>query len=885
MTEPRRLIWKFIPLVLHLCDDGQPRARKDLLNAVMTVAEKDFPEEVAHEFESGSNRARDAGTWAIQYAYEFGFLERPSKGIYVLSSRGRDYMSRRSYPATEEETADLIRWGRAQRRQKEDSTQNSSRVWVVRAGRDGEREEFSRNHGFITPGMDNVPDLTDLRDMPSILKAVTQKNPGYSKWTARTFTTQAMALRNRIQPGDHVLLPLKTDRSRILVGSCSGEYFFRGDDPDTEKRHALPVTWNGAIARDDLLPDLLASINGGQTIFEVKRNNALERIEAVLDGEPDPGEPDESTAINLAELYAPKHLDWVEFFEQLADALRPYATDRSALLEKMHEVAEKSERPQLFRYLFQWKDGGKDVRAEDIDPFTIFGVMNRGITFDARIAVRRGFKDVFGLSVPVSEDFTGIPILNNMRSRFEGAGDSVGSGFYDRMWELFLKALDYSHDPETHREAFIEAFDAATHARRPWMFTMGLYWIRPRTFLNLDSSNRRFLTSSEVILPEDIHPSSPPDGREYLRIIDAVQEWLPESAIRPPTIPTLSMVAFLYSNIAESTEIEDPADEPSLDSLETTSADDEGAEKKYSTASIVEEGAFYSRKDLDEMLSSLREKRNLILQGPPGTGKTWLARRLAKALTGDESTVMAMQFHPSTSYEDFVQGWRPSGESTLELTYGPFMEAILAAENQDDARHVVIIDEINRGNPAQVFGEMLTLLEADKRGPENAISLLYSTNPADAVFVPDNFYVIGTMNLTDRSLAMVDMAFRRRFAFYNLRPQFNDAWLQHCTSLGRDRATMKEIRRRIELVNELITDYPTLGDQFVIGHSYLTPTRQLKDATAEATWNWFQKIVRTELVPLLQEYWLDDRQTLDKATAVLTEKPGLEQPAADGDDQ
>lgn len=870
MTDSRLLMWKFIPLILDLCKDGELHRHKDLLAAVERPSEEYYPDAVALVHESGTNRARNAGAWAIQYSYNFGFLERSSKGMYRITAAGVDYLTQHPFPPTQEDTDNLVTWGRAKRKKAGVTSSEATQVWVVRAGREGERESFSRDNDVITPGLDNVPDLADLRDYALILEGVLKQNPEYSKPTAQNFAAQANALRNRIKPGDHILLPLKSEEGLILEGICSGEYFYREDEADTEKRHALPVTWNGVIAREDLLPDLIASINGAQTVFEVKRNGALERLESVLDGELDPGDPDETTAVNIAELYAPAPQEWSQFHEQLADELRPYAEDREALLGKLHEVAEKSERPQLFRYLFQWKDKGKDVQGTDIDPFTIFGVMNRGITVDARIAARRGFKEVFNIDASVPEDFAGIPVLNNMRSRFETAGDTPESGFYDQMWDLFIAALDYSADPVTNRDRFIEAFDAATHSRRPWMFTIGLYWVRPRTFLNLDSVNRRFLTSSEVILPEGITPTAPPDGRAYLELIAAVKEWLEESPIQPPTLPTLSMVAFRYANMEESTEpVEPPAESPN-DQAESTSTDEPTQEKRYSTTSIIEDGAFFLKSDLDDMLASLREKKNLILQGPPGTGKTWLARRLAKALTGDESTIMALQFHPSTSYEDFIQGWRPSTEGPMKLVDGPFLEAIRTAEIQDDAQHVVIIDEINRGNPAQVFGEMLTLLEADKRSPENAISLLYSDNPADPVFVPGNFYVIGTMNLSDRSLAMVDMAFRRRFAFYDLEPQFNDKWIEHCVHRGRDPHVMQEIQRRVEDVNKTIEEYATLGDQFVIGHSFLTPAKTFTDQSAEATWNWFQKIVRTELRPLLQEYWLDDQPTLVETLARLT---------------
>ena len=181
---------------------------------------------------------------------------------------------------------------------------------------------------------------------------------------------------------------------------------------------------------------------------------------------------------------------------------------------------------------------------------------------------------------------------------------------------------------------------------------------------------------------------------------------------------------------------------------------------------------------LEEILEHFQLKKNLILQGPPGTGKTWLARKLAFALIGnkDQDKVQAVQFHPNLSYEDFVRGWRPSGDGKLDLVDGPFMEMINVARNDLDSDYVIVIEEINRGNPAQVFGEMLTLLETDKRKESEALALSYRKTKGERVYIPENVYVIGTMNIADRSLALVDLAFRRRFAFEELEPIFGPPW-------------------------------------------------------------------------------------------------------------
>jgi len=171
-----------------------------------------------------------------------------------------------------------------------------------------------------------------------------------------------------------------------------------------------------------------------------------------------------------------------------------------------------------------------------------------------------------------------------------------------------------------------------------------------------------------------------------------------------------------------------------------------------------------------------------VLQGPPGTGKTWLAKRLGYALIGakDPSRLTAVQFQPSLSYEDFVRGWRPDGTGGLKLADGAFLEAVGAAKAEPDRPFVLVIEEINRGNPAQILGELLTLLETDKRVETEGLRLAYPRTIDERVHVPANLYVVGTMNLADRSLALVDLALRRRFAFVTLAPEVGEPWKAWC---------------------------------------------------------------------------------------------------------
>ena len=216
-----------------------------------------------------------------------------------------------------------------------------------------------------------------------------------------------------------------------------------------------------------------------------------------------------------------------------------------------------------------------------------------------------------------------------------------------------------------------------------------------------------------------------------------------------------------------------------------------------------------------------------------------------------------MQFPPNLSYEDFVRGWRPSGsrKRPLKLVDGPFLTAVEDADNDPARSHVVVIEEINRGNPAQIFGEMLTLLEADKRTPDEALALSYPRHGDERVHIPDNLYVVGTMNVADRSLALVDLALRRRFAFVDLEPVFGELWSRWVREeWGLDADFLDDIERRLTTLNQTISDDELLGPQFRIGHSVVTPSR---GAAITNPVQWFEQVVETEIGPLLDEYWFD----------------------------
>ena len=290
------------------------------------------------------------------------------------------------------------------------------------------------------------------------------------------------------------------------------------------------------------------------------------------------------------------------------------------------------------------------------------------------------------------------------------------------------------------------------------------------------------------------------------------------------------------------------------DSNEEIEIEDNVKYEEYSKTNFLSE-VFIDDTDYERLVSLLLMKKNIIIQGAPGVGKSFAAKRLAYSIMGKKAVdrVEVVQFHQSYAYEDFIMGYRPNSEG-FNLEKGTFYNFCKKAELDSENKYFFIIDEINRGNLNKIFGELFLLIEADKRDTTK-VRLLYSN---ELFSIPSNVYIIGMMNTADRSLAMMDYALRRRFAFFTMNPAFdNSKFIDYLDSINNEK--LNKLIDNIKTLNGEITRDESLGKGFAVGHSYFCGLNK-EPLTDQIISN----IIEYEMIPLIEEYWYDDQAKVNE---------------------
>lgn len=269
----------------------------------------------------------------------------------------------------------------------------------------------------------------------------------------------------------------------------------------------------------------------------------------------------------------------------------------------------------------------------------------------------------------------------------------------------------------------------------------------------------------------------------------------------------------------------------------------------YSKEDFLSE-VFFDENDFDELKALILSRKNVILQGAPGVGKTYISKKMAYAIMGevDDDRILSIQFHQGYSQDDFLEGYRPDGIGIYKFRRGSFRTHCSKAANDPSHKYFVIIDEINRGNVAKIFGEAFMLMEPMRRGKQNYIELAFSK---ERFFIPENLYIIGTMNITDHEYAITDYALRRRFAFFTLQPIFkNKKFIEFCGN----NALLSKVVDKVNEINSGLTEANKIGHCFFCEKQ--TP-EELK------------MTVKYNIIPLMQEYFYNDPEKSKQITEEL----------------
>lgn len=541
---------------------------------------------------------------------------------------------------------------------------------------------------------------------------------------------------------------------------------------------------------------------------------------------------------------------WTAYYMELADKLLLYKNNREQLLKWLDDIYKALKLPNPLVE----KDG---TPLDDVCPFTVFSCFNKKIKEENRINLLKRIGHELGVEAEAPTTFDGIPVFPPLKTWFFRNKDRRDKDDILHLWELFEAAVTYADKPtESSKERFIEWYDKVREQKGIyWNLSIGLYWIRPFTYLNLDERNRNYLMQKEPYsekITKITDLKLPPSAKDYLKLISACKEIFADPNSPHKSFPELSLAAW------ESTIDTATANQKRDDDDSVMIEEQEDVYESYTEDDFLKE-VFMDAERYHTLVNLLKYKKNIILQGAPGVGKTFVAKRLAFSIMGqkDTSRIQMVQFHQSYSYEDFIEGYRPSKDS-FELKSGPFYDFCQKAKNDPDRYYFFIIDEINRGNVSKIFGELMMLIERDKRG--EALRLLYSDEDFS---VPKNVYIIGTMNTADRSLAIIDYALRRRFAFFELEPAFDSKGFREYMNQANNPKLNKLVETIKDLNNEISND-ESLGSGFRIGHSYLCTDGEVTD-------EWLECVVNYELLPLLEEYWFDQPEKVERWKGKLGE--------------
>lgn len=535
-----------------------------------------------------------------------------------------------------------------------------------------------------------------------------------------------------------------------------------------------------------------------------------------------------------------KRFQWTSFYMELASALLKYKNNRSELIGILKTIFSDAEMN------FPFKEKGKEV-YEDICPFTVFGSFNKGITNANRIALLEQFAKQFSIKAAVPTEFDGIPVVMNLSAWFFAYKENRGEHDIDNLWELLEKAIAYSDEASAdNKNAFITAYDTVSKQKMiKWNITMGLYWVRPYTFINLDSTNRAFITDVDnmphyfTTIFSDINKGIP-DGTSYLFMCEQAKNALKQKEYEYHSFPELSYCAWKNN--------QETPDEPA-----TNRVDSNVKEIDYWIYSPGDNACMWD------------EFYNLGIMGIGWDDVTDLKEFTSKE---EIKNYMKKVYDPSYSYKNNAHClWQFANEIKIGdvifvkkgmhkiIGKGVVTSEYIYDSARETYKHIRKVEWTNKGeweHPGQAVMKTLTCISPYPDYVQRLLSLFT---------VPQNVRIIGMMNTADRSLALMDYALRRRFAFFDFAPAFSSEGFKNYLS-EKDSPKLEKLIAAVESLNSTISTDESLGDGFRIGHSYFCTDDEITD-------EWLKSVVEYEVIPLIKEYWFDEPTKVRDWSATL----------------
>ena len=586
-------------------------------------------------------------------------------------------------------------------------------VWIVRGG-ERRHEDEALSTGVLALGYGLFEDLSEVGTWQEIQELLRQMEPGATDNSTGSRARRIWNFKDNIDLGDLVVMP-RLGLSTIAIGEMVGEYHFRPNVP--EMFHGRRLAWiNEAVPREILGPDLRKSMNASGTVYQPSAANAEFRLRVIAETgrEPESGDlKDEDPHWDAFIAWAKLFYEWDHFYEMERGYKLAIGEQLAAVKQAItngdpqwQDLLQRTLRNRA-NFLTHWRVNEALLALELADLESALRAI-WGLDTPLRVEDRvRAFQEFGPFDTPAvmasilltGDDPTQYPMYRYvpLQDAFRLTGYPVGPSNSSDAWQRYEHALAFWDEfIKQANYRGVQIQDRLDAQSLVWCITQYGEEVLPE---NWPEDLKNELLAYRVGRTTKISPSPPS----------------PQDPWSPPNIATL--------------------------------ADDLLWEAEY----------------LQEIIDDLEEKRQVIFYGPPGTGKTYVARAIAQQCRLDGGDFEIVQFHPSYSYEDFVEGFRPrliDGQPGFELVSGPLLRIAAKARKRPGSTFVLVIDELNCGNVAKVFGELYFLLEY--RGEE--MQLQYGAERG-GFNLPSNLWFICTMNTADRSIALMDAALRRRFYF------------------------------------------------------------------------------------------------------------------------